>query len=152
MKRYKILTETDRCLLDLLKNKKRTFKGIMEKLTRFQREVVKRRLDIKNKKAGKFFYEIGKELNCSRAKCSQQYKEVKNILKIIGLLEAHNYTGWIEELDLSVRSYNALKRAGINTQDELIEAQKANFANIKGMGKISINEIKAVMEGVNKND
>ena len=49
----------------------------------------------------------------------------------------------IEELDLSVRSYNCLKRAGINTVQELTD--KSELEMIKGqrnLGRKSLEEVK----------
>ncbi len=37
----------------------------------------------------------------------------------------------VEELDLSVRSYNCLKRAGINTVDELTQKNRRGFNESK---------------------
>lgn len=47
----------------------------------------------------------------------------------------------IEDLDLSVRSYNALKRAGIQTVQELISKTKEEIENIHNLGKKSLREI-----------
>jgi DNA-directed RNA polymerase subunit alpha len=48
----------------------------------------------------------------------------------------------IEELDLSVRSYNCLKRAGINKVGELISRTEEDLMNIRNLGKKSLKEIK----------
>ncbi len=49
----------------------------------------------------------------------------------------------IEELDLSVRSFNCLKRQGINTVDDLIELlHTEGLTQIRNLGKKSRNEIK----------
>lgn len=47
----------------------------------------------------------------------------------------------IDELDLSVRSYNCLKRAGINTVGELRRLQDKDYRNIRNLGRKSIEEI-----------
>jgi len=47
----------------------------------------------------------------------------------------------IEELDLSVRSYNCLKRAGINTVDELIKKTPDEMMKVRNLGKKSLQEI-----------
>lgn len=49
----------------------------------------------------------------------------------------------IEELDLSVRSYNCLKRAGINTVQELTQKTEADMMKIRNLGKKSLAEVKA---------
>lgn len=41
----------------------------------------------------------------------------------------------IEELDLSVRSYNCLKRAGINTVEELTEKTEDDMMKVRNLGK-----------------
>ena len=46
------------------------------------------------------------------------------------------------EVDLSVRSYNCLKRAGINTVDELIRKTEEDMMKVRNLGKKSLAEIK----------
>jgi DNA-directed RNA polymerase subunit alpha len=48
----------------------------------------------------------------------------------------------IEELDLSVRSYNCLKRAGINTVEELNEKSEDDMMKVRNLGKKSLEEVK----------
>jgi DNA-directed RNA polymerase subunit alpha len=48
----------------------------------------------------------------------------------------------IEELDLSVRSYNCLKREGIHTVGELITRSEADLLDIRNFGQKSIDEVK----------
>lgn len=48
----------------------------------------------------------------------------------------------VEELDLSVRSYNCLKRAGINTVEELIEKTESDMMKVRNLGKKSLTEVK----------
>ncbi|SHJ06924.1 DNA-directed RNA polymerase subunit alpha [Desulfofundulus thermosubterraneus] len=47
----------------------------------------------------------------------------------------------IEELDLSVRSYNCLKRAGINTVEELIQRNEEDMMKVRNLGKKSLEEV-----------
>ena len=47
----------------------------------------------------------------------------------------------IEELDLSVRSYNCLKRAGINTVQELTERSMDDMMKVRNLGKKSLEEV-----------
>ncbi|MBO8136857.1 MAG: DNA-directed RNA polymerase subunit alpha [Desulfotomaculum sp.] len=47
----------------------------------------------------------------------------------------------IEELDLSVRSYNCLKRAGINTVEELIQRSEEEMMKVRNLGKKSLEEV-----------
>lgn len=48
----------------------------------------------------------------------------------------------IEELDLSVRSYNCLKRAGINTVQELTQKTEEDMMKVRNLGKKSLEEVK----------
>ena len=47
----------------------------------------------------------------------------------------------IEELDLSVRSYNCLKRAGINTVEELIKKNEEEMMKVRNLGRKSLEEV-----------
>jgi len=55
----------------------------------------------------------------------------------------------IEELDLSVRSYNCLKRAGINTVDELIQRTEEDMMKVRNLGKKSLQEVKDKLAALN---
>ncbi|HFV2588858.1 TPA: DNA-directed RNA polymerase subunit alpha [Streptococcus pneumoniae] len=48
----------------------------------------------------------------------------------------------IEELDLSVRSYNCLKRAGINTVHDLTEKSESEMMKVRNLGRKSLEEVK----------
>ena len=47
----------------------------------------------------------------------------------------------IEELDLSVRSYNCLKRAAINTVEDLIEKSEEDMMKVRNLGRKSLEEV-----------
>jgi DNA-directed RNA polymerase subunit alpha len=47
----------------------------------------------------------------------------------------------IEELDLSVRSFNCLKRANINTVDELVRKTEDEMMKVRNLGKKSLEEV-----------
>lgn len=47
----------------------------------------------------------------------------------------------IEELDLSVRSYNCLKRAGINTVEDLTKKTEEDMMKVRNLGKKSLEEV-----------
>ena len=49
----------------------------------------------------------------------------------------------IEELELSVRSFNCLKRASINTVEELTERTEEEMMKVRNLGKKSLDEVKA---------
>src|SRR3990172_9084863 len=48
----------------------------------------------------------------------------------------------VEELDLSVRPYNCLKRAGINTIGDLVQRTEEEIVNVKNFGRKSLDEVK----------
>ncbi|WP_040225808.1 DNA-directed RNA polymerase subunit alpha [Bhargavaea cecembensis] len=52
----------------------------------------------------------------------------------------------IEELDLSVRSYNCLKRAGINTVLELANKSEEEMMKVRNLGRKSLEEVKLKLE------
>jgi len=47
----------------------------------------------------------------------------------------------VEELDLSVRSYNCLKRAGINTVEDLINRTEEDMMKVRNLGRKSLEEV-----------
>ena len=47
----------------------------------------------------------------------------------------------IEEMDLSVRSYNCLKRAGINTVEELTNKTSDDMMKVRNLGRKSLEEV-----------
>jgi len=47
----------------------------------------------------------------------------------------------IEELDLSVRSYNCLKRAGINSVQDLVQRNEDDMMKVRNLGKKSLEEV-----------
>ncbi len=62
----------------------------------------------------------------------------------------------IEELDLSVRSYNCLKRAGINSVEELTYKTEEDMMKVRNLGKKSLDEVQKKLEelglSLRKND
>ena len=52
----------------------------------------------------------------------------------------------IDELDLTVRSYNCLKRAGINTVQQLSEKSEEDMIKVRNLGRKSLKEIKEKLE------
>ena len=47
----------------------------------------------------------------------------------------------IEELDLSVRSFNCLKRAGINTVGDIINKSEDDMMKVRNLGRKSLEEV-----------
>ena len=52
----------------------------------------------------------------------------------------------IEELELGVRSYNCLKRAGIQTVGDLVQKSESELAAIPNFGRKSIEEVKETLD------
>ena len=55
----------------------------------------------------------------------------------------------IEDLDLTVRSYNCLKRAGISTVQELTEKTEDEMSRVRNLGKKSLKEVKEKLAELN---
>ncbi|MFV0401352.1 MAG: DNA-directed RNA polymerase subunit alpha [Oscillospiraceae bacterium] len=54
----------------------------------------------------------------------------------------------IEELDLSVRAFNCLKRAGINTVQDLVDKSPAEMMKVRNLGKKSLEEVIEKLESL----
>ena len=55
----------------------------------------------------------------------------------------------IDDLDLTVRSYNCLKRAGISTVEELIKKSEDEMSKVRNLGKKSLKEVKEKLAELN---
>ena len=55
----------------------------------------------------------------------------------------------VDELELSVRSYNCLKNAGIRTIGELVQKSESEMLKTKNFGRKSLNEIKDILQSMN---
>lgn len=62
--------------------------------------------------------------------------------------EGDKATMSIDELELSVRSYNCLKRAGINTVGELCSKTMDDLMKVRNMGRKSLDEILEKLDGL----
>ena len=85
-----------------------------------------------------------------------KFLDVANITRDINIekdevkVEENKYENFtIEELDLSVRSYNCLKRAGIATILELTDRTEEDMMKVKNLGKKSLKEIKEKLTAYN---
>src|SRR5437763_10847446 len=54
----------------------------------------------------------------------------------------------VEELELSVRSYNCLKNANIQTIGDLVQKSESEMLRTKNFGRKSLNEIKEILSGL----
>jgi DNA-directed RNA polymerase subunit alpha len=61
------------------------------------------------------------------------------------LLRNDNLNRSVEELELSVRSYNCLKNANIQSIGELVQKTEAEMLKTKNFGRKSLNEIKEIL-------
>ena len=62
--------------------------------------------------------------------------------------QKNNLSLSIDELDLSVRSYNCLKRAGLNTVAELAAKSEEDMIKVRNLGRKSLKEIKEKLEAL----
>ncbi len=54
----------------------------------------------------------------------------------------------VEELELSVRSYNCFKNANIQTIGDLVQKSESEMLRTKNFGRKSLNEIKEILQGL----
>jgi DNA-directed RNA polymerase subunit alpha len=72
----------------------------------------------------------------------------------VELSEADREVWWeklsksVDEMELSVRSYNCLKNANIKTIGELVQKTEAEMLKTKNFGRKSLNEIKEILAGM----
>lgn len=71
---------------------------------------------------------------------------------VMGRLEPERYMGClettVEELDLSVRSFNCLKRAGINTVEDLCQRTLKDMIKVRNLGRKSLEEVRSKLEAL----
>jgi DNA-directed RNA polymerase subunit alpha len=63
-------------------------------------------------------------------------------------IKNENLNRSVEELELSVRSYNCLKNANIQTIGELVQKSEAEMLKTKNFGRKSLNEIKEILQSM----
>ena len=83
------------------------------------------------------------------------FVELSSVAKSVDILketveeEGNKYQDMtIEELDLSVRSYNCLKRASITTVMELTQKTEEDMMKVKNLGKKSLKEVKEKLQSI----
>lgn len=70
-------------------------------------------------------------------------KDMESVMKEAqGEVQNKGLVMMIEDLDLSVRSYNCLKRAGIQTVEELTQRTEDEMMRVRNLGKKSLKEVK----------
>lgn len=76
-------------------------------------------------------------------KVDEQVSEMDSVMKEAqGEVQNKGLVMMIEDLDLSVRSYNCLKRAGIHTVEELTQKTEDEMMRVRNLGKKSLKEVK----------
>ena len=73
-------------------------------------------------------------------------KEVQPVVEKISNRPDTKLSMTIDELDLSVRSFNCLKRANINTVADLISKTGEDMMKVRNMGKKSLDEVQKKLE------
>jgi len=81
------------------------------------------------------FINFEEEMETSIAGGDERKPEIRN----------ENLNRSVEELELSVRSYNCLKNANIQTIGELVQKSEAEMLKTKNFGRKSLNEIKEIL-------
>jgi DNA-directed RNA polymerase subunit alpha len=79
---------------------------------------------------------------------TSEYKERNTDSEEVDAGQNGNLEITIEELDLSVRSYNCLKRAGINTVQELIAKSEDDMMKVRNLGRKSLEEVQEKLFGM----
>ena len=79
-------------------------------------------------------FDIVSQINQLVAEESYMYEHEEKVTN-------RKYETKIEELDLSVRSYNCLKRAGINTVGDLIQKNEEEMMRVRNLGRKSLKEV-----------
>lgn len=85
----------------------------------------------------KLFIDLSEEAGYTEVLAEKDEKGKEKILEMT-----------IEDLDLSVRSFNCLKRAGINTVDDLINKSEEEMMKVRNLGKKSFDEVKEKLQSL----
>lgn len=81
------------------------------------------------------FIDLSESAKTAEVMIEREYDEKEKVLEMN-----------IDELELSVRSYNCLKRAGINTVDELISRTPEDMMKVRNLGRKSLEEVLAKLK------
>ena len=79
---------------------------------------------------------------------SEKGKAMDTIVEKSGSDDAQVLKMTIEELDLSVRSFNCLKRAGINTVEDLVSKSEDEMMKVRNLGRKSLEEVMAKLDSL----
>ena len=96
--------------------------------------------------------EMVKGMNIVFTTTAKTDEEAFALLQLLGMVEKEQdqkekaLEMTIEELELSVRSFNCLKRASINTVEELTHKSEDDMMKVRNLGKKSLDEVKQKLE------
>ena len=80
----------------------------------------------------------------------QEVAEMDSLMKdYVNEANAKKINMSIDDLDLSVRSYNCLKRAGISSVEELTQKTEEDMSRVRNLGKKSLKEVKEKLQELN---
>lgn len=84
------------------------------------------------------------------AEINQEVAEMESLMKDnVSENSAKKNNMSIDDLDLTVRSYNCLKRAGISTVEELTQKTEEEMSRVRNLGKKSLKEVKEKLQAMN---
>ena len=78
-------------------------------------------------------------------------EEAKKAVTVVDTIETRQdkvFEMTIEELDMSVRSFNCLKRAGIDTVKDLVNKTEEDMIRVRNLGKKSLEEVKVKLQSL----
>ena len=79
---------------------------------------------------------------------SDETKNVETMVESVATVKEKVLEMTIEELDLSVRSFNCLKRAGIDTVEDLVSRTEEEMIRVRNLGKKSLEEVIAKLHSL----
>lgn len=88
------------------------------------------------------FGRLSKMAEYAGLECGEEFKALYDNLSDIGRVNADGVANIaIEDLDFSVRTFNVLKRAGLNTVGDIAKKSEADLAKLRSITKTCLNEI-----------
>ena len=79
---------------------------------------------------------------------SDETKNVETMVESVATVKEKVLEMTIEELDMSVRSFNCLKRAGIDTVEDLVNRTEEEMIRVRNLGKKSLEEVIAKLHSL----
>lgn len=98
------------------------------------------KLELAKKEYNEYITDLKEQWTYESAKeFIEQYKKTNIVSKSLHLVKEVNT---VQDLDLSVRAYNCLRRAGVETVLQLVQISEEDLMKVRNMGKKSLKEIK----------